>query len=419
MTGGAIVAVAVQQLLQPGESIYGSFGDLDVWRGSLATGLAAAGLTFGLVVDRRRPARSLAVAIGIGAMIGLILFWQGQPGWALWGNGRAAMLLVAFLIVVPLLQARAEGGGYAALHRASWNDVIECVAGGVVVAMVLRLVLSLGRRLAAVAHLLEQGWFWAVLIGGGFGLVLGLLRGRDAMLDLARRIAAVLLSVFAPLLVLFLLALPFAAALGLWWWTESPTATFLGGAILALVVANAAIGAGDADRSMSPVLRGATLVLALAVLPLAVVAGAATGMRIDQYGISPTRLWALVFVALAAAHGLAGLVAIVRGRRDWPRRVRAANITLAVGIAIVALLLATPIVSFDAISAHAQAARLEAGRVTPDRFDWAALAFDYGDAGQAAVKRLTGSADPAIAVAARKAAAASSRFDLEGPGDQS
>jgi hypothetical protein len=54
----------------------------------------------------------------------------------------------------------------------------------------------------------------------------------------------------------------------------------------------------------------------------------------------------------------------------------------------VALLLATPLVSFNAISTRDQVARLEAGKVSPDKFDWAALAFDFGEPGRRALERL-------------------------------
>src|SRR3546814_17372475 len=72
---------------------------------------------------------------------------------------------------------------------------------------------------------------------------------------------------------------------------------------------------------------------------------------------------------------------------------------------ILALFLATPILSFNALSAHDQVARLEAGRVTPDKFDWAALAFDFGESGKRAMQRLTQSKNDEVARRAKKAAA--------------
>src|SRR3546814_4111155 len=78
----------------------------------------------------------------------------------------------------------------------------------------------------------------------------------------------------------------------------------------------------------------------------------------------------------------------------------------------VALFLATPILSFNALSAHDQVARLEAGRVTPDKFDWAALAFDFGESGKRAMQRLTQSKNAEVARLAKKAAATKDRWSL-------
>ena len=51
-----------------------------------------------------------------------------------------------------------------------------------------------------------------------------------------------------------------------------------------------------------------------------------------------------------------------------------------------------PLVDFGAISTRDQLARLERGRVGPDQFDWAALAFDFGPSGRAALTRLAAAA---------------------------
>ena len=150
--------------------------------------------------------------------------------------------------------------------------------------------------------------------------------------------------------------------------------------------------------------------MALSALPLAVIAAIATGLRIGQYGLTPDRLWALVFVIIATAYGLAYLVSLARGRMAWARFVRPANLRLAFVVAGIALFLATPILSFNALSTRDQVARLESGRTTIDKFDWAALAFDFGDPGKAALKRLASSKNVAIASRAKATAAQDNRY---------
>ncbi len=89
------------------------------------------------------------------------------------------------------------------------------------------------------------------------------------------------------------------------------------------------------------------------------------------------------------------------------------NLVLAFVVCGVALVLATPLVSFNAISTRDQVGRLESGKVTPDQFDWRALAFDFGAPGRAALKRLQGSANATIKARANEAARAERRWDVK------
>ncbi len=262
--------------------------------------------------------------------------------------------------------------------------------------------------------MLDRHWFAAGLAGAAFGGALGLFRERDRIVRLLQRVVTAVLAVLAPVLgaglLLFLLALPFTGLGALWQATRETTPILLSCAIGALILANAVIGNGEDEEAANPVLRWGAMALGLAILPLAVIAAIATGLRIGQYGFTPDRLWALVFVVLATAYGVAYLVSLVRGRWGWAARIRPANLHMAFIVAGMALILATPIPSFNAISTRDQVARLESGAVAPERFDWAALAFDFGDPGKTALKRLAASKNVAIADRARRAAAADNRY---------
>jgi hypothetical protein len=67
---------------------------------------------------------------------------------------------------------------------------------------------------------------------------------------------------------------------------------------------------------------------------------------------------------------------------------REANFLLAIGACALALFLALPVLDFGAISARNQMARLESGKVNPEEFDFAALRWDFGDAGREALAKL-------------------------------
>src|SRR3546814_4857887 len=96
----------------------------------------------------------------------------------------------------------------------------------------------------------------------------------------------------------------------------------LGVAAFAVLLTNAVIGNGAEDRSANRVLRAAAAVLAIAVLPLAIIAAVSMGLRIGQYGWTPERIWGVIAVGVALAYGLAGLWAVAKGRRAFDDRLR-------------------------------------------------------------------------------------------------
>lgn len=422
---GALAALAVQQLLDLGQSGTFSYIEPAAWRIALATGIGTAAGALGFGMERSRWQWAAVFAAVAGALAGLIFYWNGG-GWRAWSDWHTASLFLAIAIAVPLFQtARDEGAWrfpYAEVHGHAWTNVVLWVACWLFVGVVFALAWLLAALFDLIGlhflrDLLRECWFIALLFGGGFGAALGLLRERDTVVRLLQRVVTAVLSVLAPVLgvglLIFLVSLPFTGLNALWDATRSTTPILLSCVIGALILANAVIGNGEDEEATNPVLRFAAMALALAIFPLAVVAANATGLRISQYGLTPDRLWAVVFVALASAYGLVYLFAVVRGRSGWATLVRPGNLRLAFGVVAIALVLATPILSFNALSTADQIARLDSGKIAPDKFDWAALAFDFGDPGKAALKRLAGSKNPVVAARARDVAKKESRWDVD------
>ncbi len=418
---GLAAAVSVQQLFHqmPGSSV-----PISTLRIALATGIgtAAVALCFGL--ERLRWAWGVVFALLIGSVAGLIFYWNGEPGWGMFGEWRSASLLLAIGIAVPLFQvARDEGRWrfpYAEVHGHAWTDVVLWCAACAFVLVVFALAWLMAALFDLIGlhflrDLLRYDWFNAGLAGAAFGGALGVFRERDAVVLLLQRVVTAVLSVLAPVLgvglIVFLVALPFTGLGALWEATKSTTPILLSCVVGALILANAVIGNGEDDEATNAVLRVAAMALAAAMLPLAAIAAVAIGLRIGQYGFTPDRLWALVFVILACAYGLAYLAALLRGRWEWAGFARPANLIFAFVVCAIALFLATPLLSFNAISTADQVARLESGRTTPAKFDWAALAFDFGEPGKAALKRLAKSPNRAISTRAVTALAKDSRYD--------
>ena len=393
---------------------------------SVTAVVLAAGLT-GFTLERRLWWWSLLFAAGLSVVGALVVAWNGTPeDWSVGEGWRMISLLLAVAIAAPLFQAARDEGArrfpYPVVHDHAWTNVVLWAACCVFVAIVFALAWLLALlfdliKIDFLKELLEKDWFWRSLIGLAFGAALGLLREHDGVVRLLQRVVAMVLAVLAPVLavglVLFVLALPFTGLNALWEATKSTTPILLFCVAGALVLANAVIGNAPEQERRFPLLRYGAMGLAAAMLPLAVLATIAISLRTGQYGFTPQRLWAIVFVALACLWGAAYLLALVRGRLDWAARIRPLNLMLAFVVCGVALVLATPLVSFNAISTRDQVARLESGKVTPEQFDWRALAFDFGAPGRAALKKLQGSANATIKARANEVAKAEMRWDVK------
>ena len=387
----------------------------------------AAGLV-GFTVERKYWQASVVFGVVTGAVAGAILWWNGTPDHWSGGDGwRTVALLLAIAVAAPLFQAARdhyEPGArprfpYAAVHDHAWSNIVLWVACWVFVGITFALSFLLAELFALIKlrflkQLLEEEWFWRLLIGLAFGGALGILREQGRVVQLLQRVVATVLAVLAPVLaaglILFVLALPFTGLAPLWE-AGSATGILLACIVGSLILANAVIGSAADEERRSPPLRFGAMGLALVMLPLGIIAAIAIGLRIGQYGFTPERLWALTFVILACAFGLAYLASL-RGRLAWAEHARPANLNLAFVTCGVALLLATPLVSFNAIATRDQVGRLESGKLTPEKFDWRALAFTFGEPGKAALKRLQASANPAIRERAVAAGKAENRWEL-------
>lgn len=403
------------------------------WTGDparLAAGafLLSAAISFGFVAERRRIPWAVVFSLGSGVVVGLVTWWTGgfsdgidKEPWHL------VCALLAVAIAAPLFQvARDEGGWrfrYRAVHGHAWANVMLWFASWAFVAATYLLLHMLGSLfeligIGLLSSLLGKNWFSYTVAAAAFGGAVGLLRERDRVLIMVRHLVTAVSGVLAPVLatglILFLLATPFKGIGLLWQATKYTTPILLSCVAAGLILANAVLGDGEEDEPRSPVLHWSAMGLAATMLPLALIAAISTGKRIHQYGLTPDRLWAVTFVAIATAYGLAYLVALIRKRRDWAVDIRHANLKLAFAVCAIALILASPLAAFGSLSAHDQMARIHDGRTPPERIDFRALAFDMGKPGRSALRSLGQSGATAqIRMAANKALAARGRWDVE------
>lgn len=424
---GALIAVGIQQLAD------GSKPD-DILHAALAAGLMTGGVAFAFTIDRDRIRYAAAFAVLSALLVSATVYFNA--GFAQLSTGDGWKLLCSVLAVAvaaPMFQGWCDAGrpkpprltslAYPQVHDRAWMNILLWFACWLFAGIVF----LLGQLLAELFSLIgiklvrtamEESWFVAMLLGGAFGAASGLLRDRENLLIMLQTVVRRVLSVLAPVLgfalIIFLLALPLAGLGALWDATKSTTPILLSCVVGALVLSNAAVGDSKSDEAQVAVVRLGAGALGVAMLPLAIIAAISTGLRIGQYGLTPERLWAVVFVAIALAYGAGYFWVIVRRRLTWFEDARSLNLKLALGLCLLAFLLATPLVNFGDWSTRSQLARLESGQVSVEKFDWASLKFDFGKSGIAALERLSKSGKtPDIRKAAAKALKPENRWEAQ------
>ncbi len=402
-------------------------------RDALAAFVAVATVVFLLGVERRRWHWAAEFALVWGAVIGLIAWHSagynvgGSPfEWPFWSG------MLAVLVATPLFQTRRDVAPdwrfwrlwqmpYERLHSHAWADAVIGAAGLAFVGVTFLLVVLVGQMFKLIGinlifDLLNDEWFGWMLAGAAFGGAVGLLRERDRLVATLQRLVMIVLAVLAPVLAvalgMFLLSLIGTGLAPLWESGFSTAAVMMAAAAFAVLLANAAIGNGRDERSGNRFLHVAAAVLVVAVLPLAVIAFYSMYLRVLQYGWTPERLWGVIAAAIALAYGVAGLWSVVRGVHDFDELLRPLQQKLAIGLMLLALILALPVVDFGAISTRDQLARLKTGTVKAEQFDWAAMAFDFGPSGRGALRELAKSSDKAGASLAGWALKAKDRWEL-------
>lgn len=392
---------------------FATCGNGDVpWRMAAASFLffGAIAAAFTLEKDSWKGPAIFAVAIGA-VMAGLawraVRYGEYLPDEQ---YGFAAGVLASGL-ALPLFQAgflkRRMATSYSDLHYHVWTDAISA-AGALAFTglswLVLVLLSALFQllKIDVLANLMDEGWFGWTFSGLAFGAALGTLRNQLKVLGTLQSVLLLVLSLLAvPLalgLTVFLLATVISGPQVLWDATRSATPVLLSCAAGAWVLASAIVRYDDAAMSRNRVMRVAALVLAAVILPLAVFAAVSMGLRLGQHGLAPARLWGLAAIVVACACGLGFWGALVRGRKGgWTERMRRANFHLGLFVCGLAVVLALPIFDFGAISTRDQVARLENGTVPPEMFDYSALRWDFGKAGQDALERMAASDDETVA----------------------
>lgn len=395
------------------------------WRAAIAAFFFFAPLLLAFTLEDDRWKAPLIFA-GISGLVLAGIAWRVASAQGHYADPQfwLAAGVVSVGLALPLFQAGFHKlrwkTSYPDAFYHVWADAISAAGAFAFLGLSWLLLVLLSELFAAInitflRELAQEEWFGWLFSGVAFGAALGILRNQLKIVGTLQTVVLLVLSLiavpFAAALAIFLLAVVVNEIGVLWGATQSPTPLLLACAAASFVLVNAVVRNDDGDAAASPALQIAALVLALGILPLAIMAAVSSGTRIAQYGLSPERIWSLIAVTVAVVYGVAYFAAPIRGRwRGWMDRIRSANLHLAVGTCVFAFILALPLFDFGAISARDQIARLQSGKVSVEEFDFSALRWDFGDAGRRALATLTRSGNAEVAKLAKETQNQEHRF---------
>lgn len=304
-------------------------------------------------------------------------------------------LFVAHSLIVAAARDHRRIAAYPTYFDVAWKHGVQlALAAGFtgifwgVLALGSALFNMIGVRL--VGEIVQERWFAIPATALAFAAAVHLTDVRVGLIQGVRTVALTLLGWLLPLLagltLAFLLTLPFTGLKPLWD-TRNASIILIGAGAALILLINAAYQDGGRDKPLPVALRWAMRLAGLLLAPLAILATYALCLRIGQYGLTIDRVIAVACVIVGACYAIGYAVAAVLPGPAM-RRLEPTNVaTSFVGLAVLLALL-TPLADPVRLSVDDQVARLRAGKVKPQEFDFKYLKFQSGRFGKDALVRL-------------------------------
>ncbi len=351
--------------------------------------------------------------------------WHGWPTEYQWSvrsdvprllpNSATFLFSAAFLFIGQALVIAGDGdrkfvADYHTDFDVAWKQGLQFALAGFFLAIFWAL-LWLGAALFKLINLdflqklIEHHWF---AIPATALAIAAALHITDVRAVLVRGARSLVLALFSWLLLVIVLIAAgflgslFATGLEPLWKTRMATSLLLTAAAALIVLINAAYQDGDAERKPMRILRLAGSLGGLMLLPIVALAGYAVYLRTAQYGWTADRISAAACVAVAAAYALGYAIAAL-WPKDWFKPLEIWNFAVSLLVLAVIGALFSPLVDPMRIAVASQLARLESGRIAPEKFDFWYLRHEGGRFGKDALERLAKAKAGEIAAPAKAA----------------
>lgn len=368
-----------------------------------------------LSVVRTNLIRLLTWLLPFVGLLGLLGYYVGSQATPL-PHVNFESMLFAFVLTLALacfkaimyVQSQDSFGSwdYRNLFLFSWRNFLTLALGALFAGcfwgvMMLWAFLFRAIDLDFFYDLFTESWFYypAVSLANGVGILL--FRHLSSVVDTITRLLQALMKFLLVLLslvsLLFMSALPFTGLEPLW--ESGGSALILWLQALLLFAVNSVYQADPGSRPYGVWLHR-LIALAVVTLPIySAVSLYGLWLRIDQYGLSLSRLWALLIWFLLMLCALGYALGIARRRDDWLNFVAWVNQRLGLVLLAAMLLVNSPLLDFRKLTVQSQLARLEAGKTLSEKFDIGYFRHHLAGPGYRALQDLRQSrvnSDPAL-----------------------
>lgn len=330
----------------------------------------------------------------------------------------AALLFIAHHLVQPADTARKPVAPYADYFDLAFTNLIRlflslAFTGAFWLLLFLAGALFKLIGVEAIQKLIGETAFafpaTGLMFAAAVHMAVQLTEARAGLVRGVRTVGLTLLAWLSPLMVViaagFLATLPFTGLAPLWG-TKAATALLLAAAAALIILVNAAYQDGVEPPSAIP--RWAARIAGLLLIPIVILAAYALWLRVDQYGLTPDRVFAGAYLVVAIGFTAGYAIAALRPG-PWMKTLEPTNLIMAAVSVLLLIALFTPIADPARLSVASQVKRLERGKVTAEKFDFQFLRFETGRYGRDGLETLKTDRNTDIAKRARAAIASTAR----------
>lgn len=299
-------------------------------------------------------------------------------------------------LIFAAVQEKRYIASYSSYFEVAWKWAIQLLFSTFFTGLVI-LCLNLGAGLFELIKLyflsawMMANWFMLPVMAFAFAWGLHVTDIRHSTVQSIRAFLLILLSWLLPLVTLitvgFLISLLVIGVTPLWV-TGKASLILFGLASLIVLLINAAYQNGEANAEVKRAIRISARVAAFTLVPLAILSIYSLSLRVHAHAWTTDRVFGAAYIAVISCYALGYLRAACQFDR-WLSFIERVNVTMAIVIISLLLLLQSPIIDPVRIGVNSQMQRLLNGQINAQQFDYEYLKNKGQRYGVEALKKLT------------------------------